>query len=120
MVSSFNGAEKRPSSSSDNTSDEKHDVAINISAPPPTAASKKNKDLAVETKADDSTPALQPVSFFSLFRFSTRLEIFLDIIGIFCAVAAGATQVTSQAHKLMRVVRPLCLTTYSQLPQLSS
>lgn len=51
--------------------------------------------------AVDETPAkpaqadaeLKPVSFFGLFRFSTRLEIFLDIIGIIAAVAAGAAQV---------------------------
>lgn len=36
---------------------------------------------------------VSPVSFTRLFRFSTRLEIFLDFIGVVAAVGAGAAQV---------------------------
>jgi hypothetical protein len=38
---------------------------------------------------------LKPVSFRSLFRFSTRFELFLDSIGVCAAVIAGAAQVRS-------------------------
>ncbi|OAX43170.1 P-loop containing nucleoside triphosphate hydrolase protein [Rhizopogon vinicolor AM-OR11-026] len=33
-----------------------------------------------------------PVPFLSLFRYSTRFEIMLDIVGVICAVGAGAAQ----------------------------
>lgn len=46
-------------------------------------------DVAVDAK---SAQPIQPVSFFSLFRFSTSFEITIDIIAVFCAVAAGAAQ----------------------------
>jgi hypothetical protein len=39
---------------------------------------------------------LEPVPFFSLFRYSTPLEKFLDIIGIICAVCSGAAQVRAR------------------------
>lgn len=57
------------------------------------------KHVKVDLDTEKSVPAdkeLQPVSFFTLFRFATRLEIFLDIIGIFCAVLSGAAQVNSK------------------------
>ena len=47
---------------------------------------------AVENGSDIG---LKPVSFRSLFRFSTRLELFLDSIGVCAAVIAGAAQVRS-------------------------
>ncbi|KAH7101158.1 multidrug resistance protein 1 [Auriculariales sp. MPI-PUGE-AT-0066] len=37
-------------------------------------------------------PGLPPVSFLALFRFSTPFERFLNIFGIVCAVAGGASQ----------------------------
>lgn len=46
-------------------------------------------DVVVDAKPAQS---IQPVSFFSLFRFSTSFEITIDIIGVVCAVAAGAAQ----------------------------
>ncbi|EAU80745.2 multidrug resistance protein 1 [Coprinopsis cinerea okayama7 len=43
----------------------------------------------VEVKAD---PAVPPVTFTQLFRFSTKFELFLDLIGLIAAAAAGAAQ----------------------------
>jgi hypothetical protein len=34
-----------------------------------------------------------PVPLLQLYRFSTRFEIFLDIIGLFCGICSGAAQV---------------------------
>lgn len=73
----------------------------------PGASESPSKDGTLDEKADvkidvgaDTIPDLdlKPVSFTSLFRFSTRLEIFLDIIGIFCAVVSGAAQVRLTLH----------------------
>ncbi|TFK74865.1 multidrug resistance protein 1 [Pluteus cervinus] len=50
----------------------------------------KEKGAPNDDKAEDAK--LAPVSIFQLFRFSTRLEIFLDIIGLIAAAAAGAAQ----------------------------
>jgi ATP-binding cassette, subfamily B (MDR/TAP), member 1 len=38
-------------------------------------------------------PPVQPASFTSLFRFTTKFELFLNFIGLICAIAAGAAQV---------------------------
>ncbi|KAG1881998.1 P-loop containing nucleoside triphosphate hydrolase protein [Suillus tomentosus] len=46
-------------------------------------------DVVVDAKLAQS---IQPVSFFSLFQFSTSFEIIIDIIAIVCAAAAGAAQ----------------------------
>ncbi|KAG2156010.1 P-loop containing nucleoside triphosphate hydrolase protein [Suillus bovinus] len=46
-------------------------------------------DVAVNAKLAQASP---PVSFFSLFQFSTKFEITIDIIGVVCAAAAGAAQ----------------------------
>jgi hypothetical protein len=74
------------------------------------ASEKSSTDATVETKTEESLP---PVSFFSLFRyeiihlcairvhlmcmsfprFSTKMELFLDAIGVVAAIAAGAAQV---------------------------
>lgn len=40
------------------------------------------------------SPATTPVPLLDLFRFSTRSEIVLDIIGLVCAAGAGAAQVS--------------------------
>lgn len=50
-------------------------------------------DVDPSTTPKDAAPELKPVSIFALFRFSTKLEIFLDLVGIVCAVCAGAAQV---------------------------
>ncbi|KAG1772443.1 P-loop containing nucleoside triphosphate hydrolase protein [Suillus occidentalis] len=62
----------------------------------------RNKDASIAAHklkdtdhvAVDAKPAHspQPVSFFSLFRFSTLFEIIIDIIAVVCAAAAGAAQ----------------------------
>ncbi|GJJ15592.1 hypothetical protein Clacol_009870 [Clathrus columnatus] len=44
------------------------------------------------TFAAPTTPQLPPVSFTSLFRFATKLEIFLDFLGLIAAACAGAAQ----------------------------
>lgn len=58
-----------------------------------------------EPTTDQNNPAVKvdvekvaqipPVSFFRLFQFSTRLEIFLDIIGLIAAALVGSAQVSS-------------------------
>lgn len=57
-------------------------------------ARKKDKDAAAKKGKDkeDELNTLPPVSLFALFRFATKFEIMLDIIGLFLAAAAGATQ----------------------------
>jgi ATP-binding cassette subfamily B (MDR/TAP) protein 1 len=46
-------------------------------------------DVNKEKPSEENIP---PVPFTRLFRFSTRLEIFLDFIGIIAALGAGAAQ----------------------------
>ncbi|KAG2071587.1 P-loop containing nucleoside triphosphate hydrolase protein [Suillus decipiens] len=48
----------------------------------------------METDAENTKTAdtLVPVSFLSLFRYSTRFEIMLDCFGVICAIAAGSAQ----------------------------
>ncbi|KAJ7644192.1 P-loop containing nucleoside triphosphate hydrolase protein [Roridomyces roridus] len=53
------------------------------------------QDVDSETTEVDVEPVeapIVPVSFFELFRFSTPFELFLDSIGFFAAVCAGAAQ----------------------------
>ncbi|KAF8149154.1 P-loop containing nucleoside triphosphate hydrolase protein [Crassisporium funariophilum] len=52
-----------------------------------------------EEKGGDTTteikpvvPEIPPISFFQLFRFSTKFEIFIDCIGLVAAATAGAAQ----------------------------
>lgn len=54
---------------------------------PPTTTTTTTID---EKSASDNPP---PVSFFRLFRFATKWEIFFNWIGVVCAMAAGAAQV---------------------------
>ncbi|KAF8991424.1 P-loop containing nucleoside triphosphate hydrolase protein [Cyathus striatus] len=49
----------------------------------------KGGDAAVVTPAEPDVP---PISLLQLFRFSTKFEIMIDIIGLFAAAAAGAAQ----------------------------
>ena len=67
---------------------EKHD-AVTIDVGHPAAST---TTTAAENGSDIG---LKPVPFRSLFRFSTRLELFLDSIGVCAAVIAGAAQVRS-------------------------
>jgi ATP-binding cassette, subfamily B (MDR/TAP), member 1 len=51
------------------------------------------KEKNVEDEAKDVVE-FPPVPFFALFRFTTRSEMFINFIGIACAIAAGAAQVS--------------------------
>ncbi|KIL62960.1 hypothetical protein M378DRAFT_80370 [Amanita muscaria Koide BX008] len=53
-----------------------------------------NGEEKTEAKKDEAKtePLVPPVSILALFRFSTKFEVFLDFIGLICAVAAGAAQ----------------------------
>jgi hypothetical protein len=51
------------------------------------------KEKKVEDEAKDVVE-FPPVPFFALFRFTTRSEMFINFIGIACAIAAGAAQVS--------------------------
>ncbi|THH26451.1 hypothetical protein EUX98_g7736 [Antrodiella citrinella] len=81
----------RPSSTlKDSSHDEKH-VHDNDSEQPQHGRSflcfgKRDKQVVVPPKGPEAA------SFFQLFRFSTRREIALDIIGLFAAAGAGAAQ----------------------------
>ncbi|EIW59664.1 multidrug resistance protein 1 [Trametes versicolor FP-101664 SS1] len=55
-------------------------------------AEKESQDAVVPAAAPPAGNQLQPVSFLELFRFSTRREIALDILGLFAAACAGAAQ----------------------------
>ena len=50
--------------------------------------------VVVNLPQGEDSKAFEPVAFSALFRFSTRTEIFLDVVGIICAVIAGAAQVS--------------------------
>ncbi|KAG2008663.1 multidrug resistance protein 1 [Coprinopsis cinerea AmutBmut pab1-1] len=47
-----------------------------------------NKDVAAES----TVPQTAPVSFFKLFRFSTKLELLMNFVALIAAAAAGAAQ----------------------------
>ncbi|KAG8907884.1 GTPase-activating protein [Tulasnella sp. 403] len=64
---------------------------------PPSTDDEKHVDdasdnVAPSIDAPESTQHITPVGFTELFRYSTRLEIFLDCIGLVCAAASGAAQ----------------------------
>lgn len=63
---------------------------------------KKTKDTPDEKQGDDAAsastvvevpPEYPPIPFTQLFRFSTRFDLFLNALGLLCAVGAGAAQV---------------------------
>uniref|UniRef100_A0A8H8CEK7 P-loop containing nucleoside triphosphate hydrolase protein n=1 Tax=Psilocybe cubensis TaxID=181762 RepID=A0A8H8CEK7_PSICU len=56
------------------------------------AVLEKDKSSVNTVGDDEKKPEAPPISFFQLFRYSTKLEIFLNCIGIVAAVAAGAAQ----------------------------
>lgn len=49
-----------------------------------------SEDSATEVKLEETE--VTPISFFKLFRFSTKFELFIDVIGLIAAAAAGAAQ----------------------------
>ncbi|KAG1878637.1 P-loop containing nucleoside triphosphate hydrolase protein [Suillus tomentosus] len=63
--------------------------SIRAFIPWPKKASKRMESEAENAEAAD---ILVPASFLSLFRYSTRFEMILNIFGVFCAVIAGASQ----------------------------
>lgn len=94
-------------SSVPSSSDEKATVVSQTPGPPKKGwFSKKDKpqDKVVDEKTpdeettdvkDEGKPVeeeVPPVSFASMFRFSTKFELFIDFIGLICAAAAGAAQ----------------------------
>ncbi|KAG2001836.1 multidrug resistance protein 1 [Coprinopsis cinerea AmutBmut pab1-1] len=54
----------------------------------------KPDDDAADSKTEvkPAEPEIPPITFFQLFRFSTKFEIFIDIIGLIASAAAGAAQ----------------------------
>ncbi|KAF8987321.1 hypothetical protein BDQ17DRAFT_572176 [Cyathus striatus] len=56
---------------------------------PEAEENEKGGDVAVVTPAEPNIPS---ISLLQLFRFSTKFEIMIDIIGLVAAAAAGATQ----------------------------
>lgn len=53
-----------------------------------------NPAVKVDVPGGEKVAQLPPASFFSLFQFSTRLEIVLDIIGLVAAALVGSAQVS--------------------------
>ncbi|KAJ2914131.1 hypothetical protein MD484_g6294, partial [Candolleomyces efflorescens] len=45
-----------------------------------------------QEQQEDGGSALKPVSFFKLFRFATKFEIMINLVGLVAAAAAGAAQ----------------------------
>lgn len=66
-----------------------------VAATNDTSSTLDEKGTASTAVVKAEEPAIQPASFTSLFRFSTKFELFLDAIGLVCAIAAGAAQVWS-------------------------
>ncbi|KAG8940248.1 GTPase-activating protein [Tulasnella sp. 424] len=53
----------------------------------------KSSSIKVDTPTNDSSnDHVVPARFRDLFRYSTKVELFLDFIGLICAAAAGAAQ----------------------------
>ncbi|KAI8986244.1 multidrug resistance protein 1 [Trametes punicea] len=61
-------------------------------SPQPIPHKKLQDDAVVPAEAPAKKQQIEPVSFFALFRFSTRTELFLDFIGLIGAAAGGAAQ----------------------------
>lgn len=87
--------EKRPASQDTHVSQtkSKHEL-LSKNQDTPVMAEKRDPDdddddVSVDVKLAQPT---QPVSFLSLFMFSTSFEVTIDIIGVVCAAAAGAAQ----------------------------
>ncbi|CCA75810.1 probable Leptomycin B resistance protein pmd1 [Serendipita indica DSM 11827] len=52
----------------------------------------KKELKALEDAANKQKEEFPPVPFFALYRFTTKFEVFLNLVGIVCAVASGAAQ----------------------------
>ena len=53
----------------------------------------KNELKALEDAANKQKEEFPPVSMLALYRFTTKFEAMINIIGLVCAVASGAAQV---------------------------
>ena len=66
-----------------------------INAPSPQG---KKKTADKKGEKDDKAAAVKesfpPVPLLQLYRFSTRFETFLNIVGLFCGICSGAAQVS--------------------------
>lgn len=83
----------RPSSADDKTT-----IVGNSTKQSPSGTVTPKETASIEfsqkgTEKSDTGSEAPPVSLFTLFRFSTPFELFLDVIGIVAAAAAGAAQV---------------------------
>lgn len=67
-----------------------NEKATDAASPPPPGKKKWFGKDKVAKPADDEAPAVKPAGLFSLFRFATRGEIILNIIGLVVAAIAGA------------------------------
>jgi hypothetical protein len=71
-------------------------------------------------KAADAAPAIAPVGFTELFRFSTPFELTLDAIGLVAAAAAGKSNrslITLIADLLAGAAQPLMSLLFGRLTQ---
>ncbi|THG99669.1 hypothetical protein EW026_g2716 [Hermanssonia centrifuga] len=63
-----------------------------VSMPESDTKEKLEEEETPEPSPKPVVKETQPASFSSLFRFSTKLELFMDFIGLICAAAGGAAQ----------------------------
>ncbi|KAJ2914638.1 hypothetical protein MD484_g5775, partial [Candolleomyces efflorescens] len=49
-------------------------------------------DMSIETEKDGEKPTIAPVPFFQMFRFSTKPEMLIRLVGLVAAAGAGAAQ----------------------------
>lgn len=57
------------------------------------ADEKQEADAASGSTVVQAPPEYPPAAFTQLFRFSTKFDLFLDALGLLCALGAGAAQV---------------------------
>lgn len=82
------GAEKEPAGS------DTHSAVFNPDSTIPLHSVQIPKLPDALAAADTLPPPTVPsVSFSKLFRYATRLELFLNFVGLLCAAAAGSAQV---------------------------
>ena len=86
----------QPSSSSRSTSSEKideKDVAGKTGTTKKKGFfSRKKKDETIVDAGPKEKAEVPPVSLFTLYRYHTKIEVLVNILGLFMAIAAGATQ----------------------------
>jgi ATP-binding cassette subfamily B (MDR/TAP) protein 1 len=76
-----------PASSSNVAIDEKHGLASEEIKPPMVGLSEQEKEI-IELQID--APKLE-IGYFALFRYASRIELFIMAIALFASIAAGAT-----------------------------